>query len=98
MKTWRPDTPIPIQITDTEYNDAAIWVDFTRDDKPRNFRLGIFGDLKVWNPKNLAPEENPFFNHRTLVVMQPPSRAAIGPCGDYLCALNTQAGGTANCT
>jgi len=86
----------PIQITDTEYNSAAIWVDFTRDDKPRNFRLGIFGDLKVWNPKNLAPEENPFFNHRTLVVMQPPfARGNWTHVVITYAALNTQAGGTA---
>ena len=34
----------PLQITDKAYNNAAIWVDFTRDDKPRHFRLGVFGD------------------------------------------------------
>jgi hypothetical protein len=62
----------PIQITDKEFNNAAIWVDFTRDDKPRHFRLGIFGDLKIWNPNNLSPEQNPDFNHRTIVVTQPP--------------------------
>jgi hypothetical protein len=34
----------PLQITDVNYNDAAIWVDFT-DKNPRNFRLGLIGDL-----------------------------------------------------
>ena len=29
----------PIQVTDSAYNDSAIWVDFTRDN-PRQFRLG----------------------------------------------------------
>src|SRR5262245_14354273 len=33
----------PIQITDKDYNDAAMWVDFTND-KPRPFRLGVFGN------------------------------------------------------
>jgi hypothetical protein len=62
----------PLQITDKAYNNAAIWVDFTRDDKPRHFRLGVFGDSAAWNPKNLSSEQNPFFNQRTVVVTQPP--------------------------
>jgi hypothetical protein len=62
----------PIQVTDKEFNNAAIWTDFTRDDKPRHFRLGVFGDLKVWNPKNLPPEQNADFNSRMIVVTQPP--------------------------
>jgi len=44
----------PIQVTDTAYNDNAIWVDFT-DMNPRNFRLGVFGELDSWNPANLPP-------------------------------------------
>jgi hypothetical protein len=62
----------PLQITDKAYNSAAIWVDFTRDDKPRHFRLGVFGDSAAWNPKNLSSDQNPFFNQRTVVVTQPP--------------------------
>jgi hypothetical protein len=62
----------PLQITDKAYNNAAIWVDFTRDDKPRHFRLGVFGDSAAWNPKNLSSEQNPLFNQRTVVVTQPP--------------------------
>lgn len=62
----------PIQVTDKAYNDSAIWTDFTRDDKPRHFRLGVFGALKTWNPENLAPEKNPAFLSRVVVVKQPP--------------------------
>jgi hypothetical protein len=62
----------PIQITDKAYNDSAIWVDFTKDDKPRHFRLGIFGDLKSWNPRNLEPDKNPEFDKRLVVVKRPP--------------------------
>ena len=40
----------PIQVTDKAYNDSAIWVDVTKDDKPRHFRLGVFGALKSCNP------------------------------------------------
>ena len=43
-----PDYVDPIQFTDKAYNDSAIWVDFTRDDKPRLFRLGVFGEVKSW--------------------------------------------------
>ncbi|MBM3786916.1 MAG: LamG domain-containing protein [Acidobacteria bacterium] len=62
----------PIQVTDKAYNDSAIWVDFTKDDKPRHFRLGVFGALKEWNPKNLEPDKNPDFNNRLVVVKQAP--------------------------
>ena len=53
----------PIQITDVGYNDAALWVDFS-DKNPRSFRMGVYGDLSVWNPKNIPPDENPAFNER----------------------------------
>lgn len=62
----------PIQITDSAYNDSAIWVDFTKDDKPRHFRLGVFGDLTAWNPENIEPDKNPAFANRLVVVTQPP--------------------------
>jgi hypothetical protein len=62
----------PLQITDKDYNDAALWVDFTKDDKPRHFRLGVFGDLKTWNPKDLPPDKNPDFMGRLVVVKKTP--------------------------
>jgi hypothetical protein len=62
----------PIQVTDEDYNDAALWVDFTKDDKPRHFRLGVFGDLKSWNPKDLPPDKNPDFLGRLVVVKNTP--------------------------
>ena len=61
----------PIQVTDSAYNDAAVWVDFTRD-TPRQFRLGIFGDLDVWNPENLSANDFPFFLERVIAVDGPP--------------------------
>ena len=57
----------PVQITDVAYNDAAVWVDFTSEN-PRQFRLGVFGDLDVWNTDNLPPAENPDFEDRLVVV------------------------------
>ncbi|MFN0104609.1 MAG: LamG-like jellyroll fold domain-containing protein [Bryobacteraceae bacterium] len=62
----------PIQITDKAYNNSAIWVDFTKDDKPRHFRLGVFGALKAWNPTNAEPDKNPDFNNRLVAVKKPP--------------------------
>ncbi|MDA1313450.1 MAG: LamG domain-containing protein [Acidobacteria bacterium] len=62
----------PIQITDSAYNDGAVWVDFTKDDTPRHFRLGVFGDLDSWNPDGAPSGEHPAFLNRLVVVTQPP--------------------------
>lgn len=62
----------PIQITDVSYNDAAIWVDFTKEN-PRDFRLGVIGDRDVWNPNPEGPDnENPIFNALLTGVKNPP--------------------------
>ncbi len=61
----------PIQITDVGYNDASIWVDFTKDN-PRNFRLGVIGDLQSWNPNNLEPDNNTEFENRLVTVENHP--------------------------
>ena len=71
-KDLEPGYCDPLQVTDEDYNDAAVWVDFTKDDTPRHFRLGVFGDLKVWNPKGLEPDQNPAFLQRLVVVKSPP--------------------------
>jgi hypothetical protein len=62
----------PIQITDKAYNDACIWVDFTKDERPRHFRLGVFGNLSVWNPGNIPPDKNPAFENRLVVLQKTP--------------------------
>lgn len=62
----------PIQITDKAYNDSAIWVDFTKDDMPRHFRLGVFGALKAWNPQNVPSDKSPDFMNRLVVVRKHP--------------------------
>jgi len=74
-KDLEPGFCDPIQITDDAYNDSAIWVDFTKDDKPRHFRLGVFGDLKAWNPENLPPDKNPNFMNRLVTVRKTPFSA-----------------------
>ncbi len=39
----------PLQMTDKKWNDASLFVDFTPEN-PRQFRLGVFPDYRVWNP------------------------------------------------
>jgi hypothetical protein len=70
-KDLEPGYCDPIQITDVGYNDAALWVDFS-DKNPRSFRMGVFGDLKVWNPDNAGPDTNPDFNNRLVVAEDRP--------------------------
>lgn len=53
----------PIQITDTSYNDASIWVDFT-DKDPRDFRLGVIGDKKEWTLDTLNSSSTIEFEKR----------------------------------
>lgn len=53
----------PLQITDKKWNDASLFVDFN-DQRPPDFRLGVFSDLEFWNPDRrdfakLKPEERP---------------------------------------
>ncbi len=61
----------PIQITDAGYDDAAFWVDFSNKN-PRSFRMGVYGDVKVWNPRNIGPDENPAFQRRLLAATDRP--------------------------
>ena len=86
----------PIQITDVAYNDAAIWVDFTGDN-PRQFRLGIFGDLAVWNPDNLSANDFPLFLERLISVDPPPfARGEWTHVAITFTGLGSEDGGTAN--
>jgi hypothetical protein len=60
-----------IQITDVAFNDASIWVDFTKEN-PRSFRLGVIGDLEAWNPDKKNPHESEEFARRLIPVEAPP--------------------------
>lgn len=61
----------PFQLTDKTYDDACIWVDFTKNDTPPNFRLGVFGDRSAWdvNGGGGSSEE---FHFRLVTVAEPP--------------------------
>ena len=61
----------PLQVTDSAYNDSAIWVDFTKDN-PRQFRLGVFGEKEAWDPEGTGGGDSPKFLNRLVVVEQPP--------------------------
>lgn len=68
----RPGYCDPIQITDVSYNDASIWVDFTKT-LPRAFRLGVIEDRDAWNPEPEGPDnENPKFLDLLVRMDDPP--------------------------
>lgn len=71
-KDLEPGYCDPINLTDHKYNDAALWVDFTKD-SPREFRLGVMGDLEVWNPDNKNDDAE--VEKRTVSVKQPPFKS-----------------------
>ncbi|WP_299217199.1 LamG-like jellyroll fold domain-containing protein [uncultured Aquimarina sp.] len=62
----------PIQITDVSYNDASIWVDFTKEN-PRDFRLGVIGDKISWKKDTTISDNNdPVFKNQLIPVSKPP--------------------------
>ena len=71
-KDLKPGYVDPIQITDKRWNNASFFVDFTKDDKPRHFRLGAFSDTKFWNPKNIKWDKIPA-DKRPLVTVKSPA-------------------------
>ncbi|MBI1325480.1 hypothetical protein GC170_20130 [bacterium] len=74
-KDLPPDFVDPLQITEKAWNDAAFWNDFTKDDRPRKFRLGILPDLKHWNPKgDIDFDKLPDAEKPAIVVADPPFR------------------------
>ena len=70
-KDLEPGYCDPLQITERAWNDGAFFVDFDKE-LPRDFRLGVFADLKFWNPNNTAWEALPVAQRPMVVVKQPP--------------------------
>jgi len=62
----------PIQITPRAWNDAAFFVEFGKDEKPRHFRLGAYADFKVWNPDNRDWNAIPWSEKPLVSVERPP--------------------------
>lgn len=59
----------PLVVTDAQWNDAALWVDFT-DHNPRQFRFGAMGDKASWNANDDASDAD--WIKRTVVVNPAP--------------------------
>jgi hypothetical protein len=62
----------PIQITPRQWNDAAFFVDFDKAGNPRDFRLGAFADIAVWNDQNQNLNDIPDSQRPLLKVHSPP--------------------------
>lgn len=67
----KPGFADPIQITDKKWDDSALFIDFSKDEVPRHFRLGAFPDFKTWNPKSIEWDKLPV-NERPMVVVEKP--------------------------
>ncbi len=59
----------PLQLTTRTWNDGAFFVDFDKEGDPRDFRLGAFADLPIWNPEK---KEVPESERPLLSVKNPP--------------------------
>jgi len=62
----------PLVLSDSQWNDAALWVDFT-DHTPRQFRFGAIGDKAAWNANDEASDADWII--RTVVVNPAPFTA-----------------------
>lgn len=65
----------PIQITEKAWDNGALWVDFSKDEKPKHFRLGAFADLNVWNPDKKNFDKMPASERPMYTVTKPPFAA-----------------------
>ncbi|MCC6457675.1 MAG: LamG domain-containing protein [Caldilineaceae bacterium] len=61
----------PFQMTDKIYSDDCIWIDFTKNDTPSDFRLGVFGDRATWDVNKLQAQSKEFY-WRLAKVTEPP--------------------------
>ena len=65
----------PIQITPSAWNDAAFFVEFEKRPESIPFRLGVYADLKVWNPESRKFAEIPSSERPLVSVDKPPFAA-----------------------
>jgi hypothetical protein len=61
----------PFQLTDKIFSEDCIWIDFTKNDTPSDFRLGVFGDRNTWDPSNTQAFSKEFY-WRLAKVTEPP--------------------------
>jgi hypothetical protein len=65
----------PLIITPRSWDDASLFVDFTRDDVPRRFRFAAFADKAVWNPSGRRWDDVPVAERPMIEVAKPPFAA-----------------------
>jgi hypothetical protein len=61
----------PVQLTDKDFSDACIWIDFTKNDAPSDFRLGVFGNQSEWDVTGQRAQSREFY-WRLAKVAEPP--------------------------
>lgn len=62
----------PLIITPRSWDDASLFVDFTRDDVPRRFRFAAFADKAVWNPDGRQWDDVPVADRPMIEIARPP--------------------------
>jgi hypothetical protein len=70
-KDLKPGYCDPILLSDKQWDQSALFVDFDKD-LPRDFRLGVFPDYKVWNPAATPWDDIPIQQRPMVVAKQPP--------------------------
>jgi hypothetical protein len=58
----------PLLISPRSWDDASLFIDFTRDDVPRRFRFAAFADKGAWNPDN-RPWEKVALDERPMIEL-----------------------------
>jgi hypothetical protein len=71
-KELAPGYSDPLIITPRSWDDASLFVDFTRDDVPRRFRFAAFADKTVWNPGGRGWDDVPVAERPMIEVAKPP--------------------------
>jgi hypothetical protein len=71
-KELAPGYSDPLIITPRSWDDASLFVDFTRDDVPRRFRFAAFADKAVWNPAGRGWDDVPVAERPMIEVAKPP--------------------------
>lgn len=71
-KDLEPGYCDPIQLTDKKWDDSCFFVDFDKGGSPRLFRLGVFSNIKEWNPKGVKWDQFPEAERPWVVVKRHP--------------------------
>jgi len=65
----------PLQITSKKWDDAAFFVEFEKRSTGIPFRLGVYADTSVWNPRGRKFEDIPLAEKPLAAVDKPPFAA-----------------------